>query len=598
MNLKFFFTLALLLCGSIALNAQSESEPNNTTSTANVVALGDCISADLNSRDDIDYFKVTAPKGGVIQIKMVNVPSTVRLEVDFYNSGGSTIVSSTAYKKGLEIFMEAIVPAGDYFLRVNDYYNGVSPEGSFSICFSFDGEDDFEFNNSFAQAATVPFDSCFSAKLWGSNYTSPNSVYRDRDYFKFSITNGGVVNFSITDVPLKFVLLLKIYDKDLNFITDWKGDFGRDIDFNAILKAGDYFFSITEFNDRLDSNAFKMCLSFDGSDAWEYNNSAVLATQVAPDTCFKGRIKGFETLGSSRISDRDIFKFRLNKGGMFSVNASSVPSNIEMIIFVYDSALNLVESVTGHEGLPVSLNKHLCEGLYYVLLGDRNFYVDSDEEYSVCFDLKEDEDCYKGFANAFRVNVCDTASASFQKIGDEDFFRFWGTGKDIRVRVMDVPSSVKVKLSLFDNATAPIGSPVLGDANGDEVMFSIPSSSLGDVYYATVEAESGFSVNNYGFEVLDEGCMPLPPPPVSVDEFADANAISVYPNPSSGEFFITIPAGEVSKISISNILGQVVYSNNFYSGEAINLDAESGIYLIRIKTKEGIYQRRFLLQNE
>lgn len=582
----------------MAANAQFESEPNNTLSTADVVKLGDCITANLEFYDDVDFFKVTAPKGGVIHIMMVNVPSTVHLEVDFLNSSSVDVVSANASKKGGEVFMEAVVPAGDYFLRVNDYYNGVAPQGSFSICFSFDDEDSFEFNNSFSLAAPVPFDSCFAAKLWGRNYRSPNGVTQDRDYYKFSIARGGVLNFSISDVPSDFVLLLKIYDKDLNLVTDWKADVGFGIDFNAILNEGDYYFSISDFRDKLDSNAFKVCLSFDSSEVWEYNNSAAFATDVAPDTCFRGKIKGFETWGSSRISDRDILRIRVNRGGMFSINASSVPSTLRMMLNIYDSALNLVESVTGHQGLPVSLDKHLCEGLYYVLLGDYNFNLNSDEEYSVCFSLKEDEDCYKDFASAFGVTVCDTAWASFQKVSDEDFFRFLGTGKDVRVRVMDVPLSVKVKLSLFDNATSSIGSPVLADGIGDDVVFSIPNSSLGDVYYAVVESETGFSINSYGFEVLDETCLPPPPPPVAIAEINSEDLISVFPNPSKGEIFIENKLGEPVELIISDLLGNVVFESEAFEGGVINLDVPAGVYFMRLKIEGRAYNKKLIIRKD
>lgn len=79
---------------------------------------------------------------------------------------------------------------------------------------------------------------------------------------------------------------------------------------------------------------------------------------------------------------------------------------------------------------------------------------------------------------------------------------------------------------------------------------------------------------------------------VGIKEQAD-QPVSVYPNPSNGLLNIdsNIP---FSSVQILNFAGQVVYSNN-YSGhhmQIITSSFESGMYLVRVQTKDGLTTRK------
>lgn len=79
--------------------------------------------------------------------------------------------------------------------------------------------------------------------------------------------------------------------------------------------------------------------------------------------------------------------------------------------------------------------------------------------------------------------------------------------------------------------------------------------------------------------------------PVSVDENM-LNDMMIYPNPTRGG--LNIMAEGITRITISNTLGQVVYDINANSNEEIvdMSQYEAGVYMIRVMTEKGVSTRR------
>ena len=66
----------------------------------------------------------------------------------------------------------------------------------------------------------------------------------------------------------------------------------------------------------------------------------------------------------------------------------------------------------------------------------------------------------------------------------------------------------------------------------------------------------------------------------------------VYPNPAKD--MLNITAENMRRITINNVLGQIVYDQNVNSdNEIINMSQyEAGIYMVRIVTDNGIAVKR------
>jgi len=90
-------------------------------------------------------------------------------------------------------------------------------------------------------------------------------------------------------------------------------------------------------------------------------------------------------------------------------------------------------------------------------------------------------------------------------------------------------------------------------------------------------------LNDWSIEICVEAALSSGESDITV------NDITVYPNPSSGVFNVEINSLNISdiKISIYNLLGSVVFENNFDNSfnfnEAIDLSSvESGVYLMNV----------------
>ena len=78
---------------SIFPNAShTESEPNNTRATANLINIGDSITGKIGSSSDIDCFKITASSSGTLSVTMSNIPSGKIFKLCLQNTSGDALV--------------------------------------------------------------------------------------------------------------------------------------------------------------------------------------------------------------------------------------------------------------------------------------------------------------------------------------------------------------------------------------------------------------------------------------------------------------------------------------------------------------------------
>ena len=74
--------------------------------------------------------------------------------------------------------------------------------------------------------------------------------------------------------------------------------------------------------------------------------------------------------------------------------------------------------------------------------------------------------------------------------------------------------------------------------------------------------------------------------------------MEVYPNPNNGEFVITT-SNEVMNVTITDVRGKVVYSNNNVNNHTINVnlsDLEKGMYMINVETTNGTMSENVIVQ--
>jgi len=142
--------------------------------------------------------------------------------------------------------------------------------------------------------------------------------------------------------------------------------------------------------------------------------------------------------------------------------------------------------------------------------------------------------------------------------------------------------------------------------------WTAPAVSTGPVtfYAAFNDADPNTSI-----DTIYTRTYTVPENPVSVNETDEiANSVSVYPNPTSGEFQMQVGNGQSAlgneyKIEIYNVYGDKVYEQDISDKETANgnspyglslitvnlSESPDGIYFVRINTSAGIISKKVLV---
>ena len=73
--------------------------------------------------------------------------------------------------------------------------------------------------------------------------------------------------------------------------------------------------------------------------------------------------------------------------------------------------------------------------------------------------------------------------------------------------------------------------------------------------------------------------------------------VNVYPNPTRGT--VTIEAEGIESIRLTNMMGQVLAWNEYDRSDSVSLNLNAlkpSVYLLEIKTENGMVRRRVVLQ--
>ncbi len=111
--------------------------------------------------------------------------------------------------------------------------------------------------------------------------------------------------------------------------------------------------------------------------------------------------------------------------------------------------------------------------------------------------------------------------------------------------------------------------------------------SLSDVYAVTAN-EFPITLDVFGDSIYLDSNL------TSINYLNWDKEVKVYPNPASNYFVVASSLTNISKISIMNQLGEIVYNNNkSLMPQNINVATiPNGVYVLRVETKDGIMHRK------
>jgi len=222
--------------------------------------------------------------------------------------------------------------------------------------------------------------------------------------------------------------------------------------------------------------------------------------------------------------------------------------------------------------------------------------------------------------NSYDPNMKETYPVSVPP-GYDDWFtytiHFQNTGNSPAINI-----NVKDTLSgLLDEGTFEVigySHPLITTITENKINFrfpgimlpdsaSAPQSSIGYVQYR-VKPEfsypSGTLINNtasiyfdYNAPVVTNTTVNEFVEPLAVSAFAEDVNFSVYPNPGTGMFNVSVPgtSGKVQRVEVYNLLGELLLSERFAGNSAvIDLSGQpEGIYILRLN---GSLNRRLVKQ--
>jgi hypothetical protein len=227
--------------------ATREIEPNNEWTTANKIAVNETYTGNLETGNDIDFYKFTLPSAGSIVIRFSH-----ELFDDNGEFWGITLVDDTTLDnvysfasrgKSANAKSSTIrLPEGDYYIKIA---RGHFSDMDYNLCVSYTEEGDAfekEFNNSFSDATPI---------LTNTKYTGNLFKRDDADYYKFTLQSSGsiMIQFSheLFDDGRNFWNITLLDDTTSNTIYSFASR-GKpaDTDSSTIqLPAGDYYVKIS-----------------------------------------------------------------------------------------------------------------------------------------------------------------------------------------------------------------------------------------------------------------------------------------------------------------------------------------------------------------
>jgi hypothetical protein len=84
---------------------------------------------------------------------------------------------------------------------------------------------------------------------------------------------------------------------------------------------------------------------------------------------------------------------------------------------------------------------------------------------------------------------------------------------------------------------------------------------------------------------------------VGIDEVD--NSISIFPNPSNGEFKVQYSNGVFTEVNIFNLTGEMIFRSEITSSQtetAISLDLNAGVYFITIIGEKESHTERLIVK--
>lgn len=363
------FIMIAINCSTSIFNddeSKSQSDNNNSISTANIAELGKIYKFSINYKNDTDYYKINIPNGGLLKISCSDVPLNIDLYMELQDIESQKIVDIFGSKGNPVDFYYNAKP-GIYYLMIKDGYNSDYSSQEMNLSIQIDSNDIYEYNNDTLHAAPIDFN---------VNHKISILPLKDEDYFSIEINTPQYVKFKIDSVSSKINIYLEI----LNFegVKEYEHleNLGKSVNECFGLLKGKHFILIKDgYNDNCSVLPFTMTLSKYEIDTCEWNNDTTHAKPIALNSTVAGYIYP--------LNDTDFYSFNIPDSQNVTIKIDSISSKINMYFELYNKEFKNIDSYLAPTGKAIDRVVKLPAGKYYLMLKDGFNDATSEQKYEL-----------------------------------------------------------------------------------------------------------------------------------------------------------------------------------------------------------------------
>ena len=230
-----------------------EKESNNNLDAANQIVSNILYSANLNSEEDEDFYKITFSNPGSFNIIFKRSDSTSydTYKISLYSEdiyGNTSLITSIDNLASINnVLTKYRFPSGTYYLQIatKKFGKGFNDDYQIKVNYSAENPNEYETekNNAPEQANVIDTNAYYTGNIQSAN---------DHDYYAFSVTGSSIVTTQFTQPrgTASGCYKIELYQKDDNddlilldsFVTTSNPtNFGEEL----ILSQGDYFIKVT-----------------------------------------------------------------------------------------------------------------------------------------------------------------------------------------------------------------------------------------------------------------------------------------------------------------------------------------------------------------
>ncbi|MFF2455329.1 hypothetical protein [Peribacillus simplex] len=313
----------ILVSGVLKVSANVGLDSMQAAKLINVNAVNHAI---LNGDGDYeDYWKFTLKKPGQVTFNMNNYPGYAWDFEILDGSGNEFTGGTTDYSnKAMGVTARKVgLPAGTYYLHIEDYTNSINKTYYFAVNFEENANVEYEFNNSSSAANKIKLNTPYVGEIQN---------YSDEDYYRFTLPESGAVTLNMSQkagIGWNASILNLEGEVLSELTTEYSSNVTKPVERTVGLPKGEYLIHIEDYSSST-HQPYAFTVKFAKSTAYEkeFNDNAQQANSIGLGKNYYGHLQDY--------NDTDYFTFFLTKPSSVSLEMGRKPS-VSWYMSLYNS---------------------------------------------------------------------------------------------------------------------------------------------------------------------------------------------------------------------------------------------------------------------